>query len=150
MKPGKVRTIAIGVFRSRGRILAQEGYDPLKGQRFYRPLGGKIEFGELGAETVVRELGEELGVEAGGLRYLGTLENIFTYNGQPGHEIVRVYDGLLAPAALYEQAEILGNEDSGTPIRAVWVDLREYNVEGASDLPPVYPTGLIELLREEP
>lgn len=149
MKPGKIRPIAICVFRSRGRILAQEGFDPLKGQRFYRPLGGKIEFGELGAETVTRELQEELGVEARNVRYLGALENIFTYNGQAGHEIILVYDGALARPELYDLAELAGYEDQGSPIKAVWIDLSEYNSERAGRLPPIYPTGLIELLREK-
>jgi NADH pyrophosphatase NudC (nudix superfamily) len=70
MKPGKVRPLAIGVFRHKGRILAAEGYDRVKKQTFYRPLGGKIEFGETGAEAVARELLEEIGAAVTDLRYL--------------------------------------------------------------------------------
>ena len=52
MKLGKVRPLAICVFRRGDRILAAEGYDLVKGETFYRPLGGRIEFGEYSHETV--------------------------------------------------------------------------------------------------
>lgn len=85
MKPGKVRPLAICVFRRGDSILVAEGHDRVKRQTFYRPLGGRIEFGERAAETVARELREEIQQEVRDLRYLGTLENIFTYEGQPGN-----------------------------------------------------------------
>ncbi len=67
-----------------------EGYDAVKRERYYRLLGGTIEFGELGADAVVREFREELGVEMTVRHYLGTLENLFTFEGEPGHELVRI------------------------------------------------------------
>ncbi len=105
-KKKRVRPLAICVFRSRDRILVMEGYDSLKKEYFYRPLGGGIEFGEPSTETICRELMEEINVEVDrrSLKYLGTLENIFTFNGKPGHEIVMIYDGALKEPALYEQA----------------------------------------------
>lgn len=143
MKPNVIRPIAICVFRHNGRILAAEGFDPLKQQPFYRPLGGAIEFGEYSADTIRRELGEELGAAVVDLRYLGTLENVFTFNGQTGHEIVMVYDGGFADRALYDRPVIEGAEDDGEKIRAVWVKLADCASPAA---PPVYPTGLLELL----
>jgi 8-oxo-dGTP pyrophosphatase MutT (NUDIX family) len=143
MKPNIIRPIAICVFRHNGRILAAEGYDPLKGQTFYRPLGGAIEFGEHSAATIVRELTEELGAAVVDLRFLGAIENVFTYDGQTGHEIVMVYDGAFADPLLYEQPFIDGVEDDGLSFRAAWVNLTDCADPGA---PPVYPTGLLELL----
>ncbi len=144
MKPNVIRPIAICVFQNDGRILAAEGVDPLKRQTFYRPLGGAIEFGEYSAATVARELSEELGAAVVDLRYLGAIENVFTYDGQTGHEIVMVYDGAFADRSFYEQGEIHGREDSGLDFRAVWVE-----VTGREpDAPPIYPTGLLHLLRE--
>jgi len=143
MIPHKIRPIAICVFQHDGRILAAEGIDPLKGQTFYRPLGGAIEFGEYSATTIARELSEELGAAVVDLRYLGALENVFTYNGQTGHEIVMVYDGAFADRSLYDRAVINGVEDSGLSFRAVWVSLADSADPAA---PPVYPTGLLELL----
>lgn len=147
MKPNVIRPIAICVFRHNGRILVAEGYDPLKDQAFYRPLGGAIEFGETGAETIVRELAEELGAAVGELRYLGALENIFSYGGERGHEIVLVYDGAFADPALYERPWFDAAEDDGQPFRAVWIALRDCAGPAA---PPVYPDGLLELLAYHP
>ena len=145
MKPNAIRPIAICIFQHDGRILAAEGYDPLKQQHFYRPLGGAIEFGEYSADTIVRELREELGAEVTDLRYLGALENVFFYNGQAGHEIVMVYDGAFADRAFYEQPWLDGAEDSGATFRAVWLPLADCRRPGA---PPVYPTGLLELIEQ--
>jgi len=143
MKKNRIRPLAICVFLNNNRILVAEGYDPIKQQTFYRPLGGGIEFGEASADTVRRELKEELNVEVGELRYLGTLENIFVFNGIPGHEIVQVYDGALVNSGLYEQAVIVGIEaDINESFNALWKSLDEFG-EGKSIL---YPTGLLELL----
>jgi len=63
---------------------------------------------------------EEINSEVGGLCYLGTLENMFTFNGIPGHVIVQVYDGVLKKFGLYEQAVIAGREaDVEEPFNAV-------------------------------
>ena len=138
----KIRPLAICVFRNNDRILVMEGYDPLKKQTFYRPLGGGIEFGERSEETVHRELMEEIGAEVRDLQHLGTLENIFMFDGIHGHEIVQVYDGVLKDSGLYEQAEVEGREANGELIRAMWKGLDEFR-EGKSIL---YPDGLLELL----
>lgn len=143
MKPDIIRPIAICVFRHDGRILAAEGYDSIKHQTFYRPLGGAIEFGESSADTIAREMAEELGAAVTGLHFLGAVENIFTYNGQAGHEIVMVYDGAFADPAYYAMQVVAGVEDDGLSFRAVWVNLADCADPAA---PPVYPTGLLELL----
>lgn len=120
-----------------------EGYDAVKGELFYRPLGGGIELGEYAEQTLIRELREEIGVEVFDLRYLFTLENIFTYNGTIGHEIVLVFDGQLAQATLYAQALIKGRENNGTEFTALWKKLDEFADAGLT----LYPTGLLEKLR---
>lgn len=137
----RIRPLAICVFSHRGRILAAEGYDPIKQQTFYRPLGGGIEFGEHSTETLHRELREEIGAEITDLRYLGALENLFSFNGQQGHEIVLVYDGAFVDAALYEREGIEGED--GIPFLAVWKSLDEFG----PGRPPLYPDGLAEMLR---
>jgi|SRR5215216_2089084 len=140
----QIRPLAICVFRIKDRILVAEGYDPIKGETFYRPLGGGIEFGERSEETICRELMEEIGVELkqNTLKNLGTVENIFTFNGTPSHEIVLIYDGVLEDSGLYDQAVILGKEANGEEIRAVWKNLDEF---GAGKF-ILYPDGLLEML----
>jgi 8-oxo-dGTP pyrophosphatase MutT (NUDIX family) len=140
----QIRPLAICVFRNKDRILVFEGYDPIKKQSFYRPLGGGIEFGEYGEEAVRREIMEELHTEIKDLSYLGMLENVFVFNGTPGHEIVMVYDGALINSGLYDQSVISVIEANGEDIRAVWKNLDEFGA-GESIL---YPVGLLEMLRK--
>lgn len=86
---------------------------------------------------------EEIGAEVGELKYLGALENIFVFNGEPGHEIVLVYDGVLTSSGLYEQAEVEGKEaEVNESFKAVWKSLDEFGEEKSI----LYPTGLLELL----
>jgi 8-oxo-dGTP pyrophosphatase MutT (NUDIX family) len=143
----RVRPLAICVFHNHDRILVMEGYDTVKKEYFYRPLGGKIEFGEHSMETICRELMEEIQVEVDpeSLKYLGTLENIFTFNGKPGHEIVMIYDGALKQAGLYNQVAIIGQEVEGSEFRAIWKNIIDFG-KGKSIL---YPTGLLEMLINE-
>ena len=147
-KKKRIRALAICIFRHHNRILVAEGYDSIKDQHFYRPLGGAIEFGEPSTETICRELMEELNaeVEKESLRYLGTVENIFFFNGEPGHEIVMIYDGALKDSKLYDQAVIIGNEEEiNISFTAMWKSIDQFG-EGKSIL---YPTGLLEMLVAE-
>jgi 8-oxo-dGTP pyrophosphatase MutT (NUDIX family) len=141
MKKNRIRALAICIFRNGDKILVFEGYDPQKDQTFYRPLGGGIKFGERSDETVYREIKEELGEEVTDLCFLGTLENIFVFNGTPGHEIVQVYDGRLVNSKMYEQAEMSGVEADGGQFKAFWKRLDEFNLQT-----PLYPDGLLEML----
>jgi len=143
-KKKRIRPLAICVFRNNNRILVAEGYDSVKDEYFYRPLGGGIEFGETSMETIYRELMEEINAEVDrqSLKYLGTVENIFHFNGMAGHEIVMIYDGVLKDAGLYGQTMILGKEANGEAVQAVWKNVDEFR-DGKSIL---YPTGLIEIL----
>ena len=142
LKAGRVRAIAICVLRHGDDIFVFEGHDVSKGETFYRPLGGTIEFGEHSSQTVLREMREEINAEIVNLRYLGALENIFTHDGKPGHEIALVYAGDFTDANLYDQAVVMGQEDDGGQFKALWKPLAEI----ASGRSPLYPTGLLELL----
>lgn len=147
MSKQKIRPLAICVFRDDERIFVAEGHDPPKQQTFYRPLGGRIEFGERSDQTIVRELREEIGAEVSNLLYLGTLENIFTFNGEMGHEIVLVYDGKFVDKTIYARDGLEGHEDDAEmgAFRAVWKSLSFFR-EGHA---PLYPDGLLELLDEK-
>src|SRR5215216_2758879 len=144
-KKKRIRPLAICVFRNNNRILVAEGYDSVKEEYFYRPLGGAIEFGETSVDTIGRELMEEINaeVEKESLKFLGAVENIFSFNGDLGHEIVLIYDGLFKEPKLYEQAMIIGNEvEINETFHAMWKNIDEFG-DGKSIL---YPTGLLEML----
>jgi ADP-ribose pyrophosphatase YjhB (NUDIX family) len=138
----KIRPIAIGVMMHEGRLFVVEGHDPMKNEIFYRPPGGGIEFGERGQETLEREFREEFDAGLAGIRYLGALENIFTCNGKPGHEIVLCYEAKFADPAFYQQETAAGHEDNGQSFQAVWKVLADFQ-EGRAIL---YPEGLLDLL----
>jgi 8-oxo-dGTP pyrophosphatase MutT (NUDIX family) len=143
MKPGQIRPLVISVFSHQGAILAAESFDPAKKEVFYRPIGGGIHFGEYSREALVREVREEFSAEITRVRYLGVLENVFTYNGQPGHEIVQVYDAEFVDQSLYQQPWLTGREDNGLSFKAIWKPLADFQ-NGAERL---YPSGLFELLQ---
>lgn len=144
MKPGKVRAIALCVFFKNGKLLVGEGFDEVKQQAFGRPLGGTIEFGESSHNTIVREIWEEIGAEITNLRFLGVLENIFTYNGQTGHEIVLIYRGEFVDPGYYKRSPIEGSEN-GHPIRASWVSIEDFE----QGIMPLYPIGLLDMVQKE-
>src|SRR6185437_10059082 len=141
MTCGTIRPVAICIFRRAHEILVVEAFDPVKAETFYRPLGGGIEFGETSAAAMEREVREEVSADVTDLRYVGTLENLFVYNGQPGHEIVQVHEGRFANSALYTAIELSGVESDGTPFRAAWKSLDSFG-----STCPLYPDGLREML----
>jgi ADP-ribose pyrophosphatase YjhB (NUDIX family) len=92
-------------------LLVERGRDEVKGETFYRLPGGGVDFGETGEEALRRELHEELGVDVDELRYVRTVENIFTYEGEPGHEVCRIYECVLRDAELYRKDEFETREE---------------------------------------
>ncbi|MEM6423986.1 MAG: NUDIX hydrolase [Cyanobacteria bacterium P01_D01_bin.128] len=123
-KKPKIRAIAICLFRNGDRILANQGYNRSAQRHFCRPLGGGIDFGETSEAAVIREIQEELGAELVRPKFLGVLESIFVYNDAPGHELVFVYDGQFADAALYNQPVIRAVEGDRT-FEARWYALED-------------------------
>lgn len=141
MKPGAIRPIVVCVFRDDDRIFVGKYCDPSTGETFYRPLGGAIRFGELSRESITRELREEMGAEVKDVSYLGVLENIFTYDRKPGHEIVLVYEASFADPKLYNMAFITCHDDDGEFV-ASWKSVADFRAGQHI----IYPEGLLDLL----
>ena len=139
--PAAIRPLALAVIRRSDRILVFRGEDPVKAEVFYRPLGGGIEFGETGEAAVRREIREEIGAELVNVRPLGALENIFTYNGGPGHEIILLFEADLLDTAIYKVEQFEGLEANGEALTVTWKPLVDFR--GGDRL---YPDGLLLLL----
>ena len=140
----RIRPLALCVFRRGDLIFVSRGHDKSKGETFYRPIGGKIEFGETARDAVAREVMEELGEAVTDIRYIGALENIFEYEGKPGHEIVMVFDGRFVDDSLNCDDVVLVGEDDGDVLyEASWRMLDSFR---GDDAPPLYPDGLLELI----
>lgn len=143
-KQASIRPIALAIFLHQQHILVAKFSDPLTQQTFYRPMGGGIEFGETTAQTLQREIHEELAAEISDIAYVGTLENIFTYNGQQGHELMQVCCAQFIDPSWYDLQKEITAAEAG--LHAVWMPLAAFT-EAGSD--PLYPEGLLDLLREQ-
>ena len=143
MKPNQIRPIAICLFRNGSRILVSDGVDSETG-RYCRPLGGAIEFGERAQAAIVREIHEELGVEIREVRLLGVFENLFTLDGQQGHEVVFVFDARFVDETLYQREKLPFHEAGWAYGDARWFDL----AQAAQDPARLVPKALLEFLGE--
>lgn len=141
---GEIRAKAVAVCRHQGRVLVERGYDRVAGSRFYRPIGGHIDFGERAADALAREWDEEYGLALADVRLLGVVENVFTYEARPGHEIVFVFQARVADQEVYARGEVVGVDTDGKRHEAVWIPLAEL-AEG--DV-PLSPAGLLALLTQ--
>lgn len=83
-----IRNKVIISLLNRGDVLLSEGYDSLKDFRYYIPVGGGVEFGESLVDAARREVQEELGISVSEFASPSFHENLFEYEGSPGHEMV--------------------------------------------------------------
>ncbi|RLT44440.1 MAG: NUDIX domain-containing protein [Chloroflexi bacterium] len=144
--PPRIRVISLALIRrpSTGGWLAVRGEDARKGEVFYRPAGGGVEFGESSQDAVCREMMEEFGALVQPVRLMGTSENIFTYMGNTGHEIVFLWECRFVDERFYALDEIVSADDDGNRAPAHWIDPDDLAARGI----PLYPDGLPELLKK--
>ncbi len=124
-KPGEIRVLALGLVREGDRVFISQGYDPAKQQAFYRAMGGGVDFGETSREALEREFQEEIQAELINIRYLGCLENLFTFNGKQGHEILQVYECDFADPKFYQLEQLVFNEGKRKKT-ALWVNINRF------------------------
>jgi 8-oxo-dGTP pyrophosphatase MutT (NUDIX family) len=126
----QIRVIALGLIkRADEKILVEKGYDSVKQEIFYRPLGGGIEFGETGAEALQREFIEEIGKDITVTHLIDSIENIFEFEGQPGHQIMLLYEASFTDPADYGMTHFQRLDIKDT--QACWISLAEIEQEGA-------------------
>jgi len=71
----------------------------IEGQNFWCLPGGRVEPGERAEQTVVREMHEEVGADIDFGNLLWTVENFFSHEGQPHHEIGLYFAAILKPGS---------------------------------------------------
>lgn len=121
----KIRVIALGLIQDGDCLFVSQGYDAVKETAFYRALGGGLEFGETSVDALQREFYEEIQASLTNIQYLGCLENLFTFNGKPGHEIIQLYRCDFADPSFYQREHITFTDGDGSapPVTALWIDL---------------------------
>ncbi|MRR31017.1 NUDIX domain-containing protein, partial [bacterium] len=95
--------------------------DKVKKDDYYRPVGGSVEFGEFAINAVQREVSEELNTE---IEITGApliLENLFTCDGEAGHEIDYFYPCKFVDERFYERKNFELIEADGSHWQAIWV-----------------------------
>lgn len=142
MKKEQIIAKAICIFRKEDAILVSEGFDEVKETFYYRPIGGKIEYGETSSKAIRREILEEIEASITNLKHVGTIENIFTYNGDNGHEVVFVYEADFIEMSFYVNASFFGEEDNGTRFKLLWKPISDFS----NNKLVLVPNGLFELL----
>ena len=119
---GQIRVLALGLIKKDNRVFMSQGYDPVKQNTFYRAMGGGVDFGETSLEALEREFQEEIQAKLTNISYLGCLENLFTFNGKQGHELLQVYQCDFVDAKFYELESLVFAEGKRQKT-ALWVDI---------------------------
>jgi hypothetical protein len=68
------------------------------------------------------------------------------YLGEPGHEIVLLFEADFVDPEIYELDVMNCQEIDGVPFTAVWKRLDEFGRDGNG---PLYPDGLMKLLEQK-
>ncbi|HOW92081.1 MAG TPA: NUDIX domain-containing protein [Anaerolineaceae bacterium] len=101
-------------------------HDSVKGDDYYRPVGGCLEFGETTQQALQRELMEELNTQVDVLSEPMVLENIFTCDGIPGHEIVFLYPARFSDTTYAKHQIYPLVEANGAIYEASWINIDDF------------------------
>ena len=132
-----VKVKALGLHWRGGRLLAAEVHDDLGRLIGVRPLGGSIEFGEPWQAALKREFQEELGVEVEVLGPPMVLENIYTHQGETGHEVLFIAEVRFRVDETTNSIQF--HESDGAACTARWFELDQLDQPGG---PALFPAGL--------
>lgn len=137
--PSKIRVKALGLPWRGRRLLVAEVYADDGSLKGVRPLGGSVEFGERADVALVREFQEELGLTVQVLGEPLVMENLYTHEGSPGHEVLFLFPVALPPGPLDTQESVVFHEDCGAACVARWHDPEDLDRDGG---PELFPSGL--------
>ncbi len=102
----EIRVKAMCLIEHKGKLLLCNGYDSVTKERLLRVVGGSIDFEEKAEDAVRREVKEELGSNLENLKFITVIENIFTYEGKRGHEVIFLYKGDLTNKDIYNTEKV--------------------------------------------
>jgi len=140
----KIRPHAQVIITHQGKLFCTKSHDSVKQEDFYRTVGGGIDFGELAADAIAREMQEEFAADLVNLNQIGVDENIFTYAGNPGHEIIFIFTADFKDDSMYEDKTYPILDSPSVP-GATWHSIEKF-VSGERIL---YPKAVLEFLKSK-
>ncbi|WP_281965488.1 NUDIX domain-containing protein [Serinicoccus marinus] len=140
LPPTHIRVLSLALIRhpGTGALFVTEYLDPARDETLHRPAGGGIEFGETSEQALRREFREEFGAELEVGERLGVIENIFVFNGRPGHEYIVVHDATFTDRAMLGAGPF--------PVLDAPSDVGVWRPATGVDLPRLVPDALADLL----
>ncbi|MET4782178.1 NUDIX domain-containing protein [Glaciihabitans sp. UYNi722] len=109
---------------------------------FHRLIGGSVELGETSLQAFKREIREEFGATVVHPELLGVVENIFTLDKEPGHEIVFIFGSRLAGGEVIPpEGGMFSDNDE-----PMWVEWRL--IDDAETAIPLFPESSAALAAE--
>jgi len=135
-KPNTIRVKVMCLFTKDGKTLGARGYDDIKKQEHFRIIGGSLYFNEKAEDGIRREVKEELNCDIENLELIDVIENLYTYSGNKGHDVVFLYKGDLSNKELYNQEKIIIEEEYDT-FEARWIPVQDI-LSGEAILYPDY------------
>ncbi len=121
----RIRVKALAWIEDKGMLFVVKMHDAVKGDDYYRPIGGSVEFGERAHEAILREAREELGTEIALLAAPFVVENLFTCDGEAGHEVDFLFPARFTDIHFYERKVYKLHEDNGDDWEAQWLSIAD-------------------------
>ncbi|EDX84119.1 hydrolase, NUDIX family, putative [Synechococcus sp. PCC 7335] len=116
-----IRPIALGLIEHQNHLFVSQGQDKKTKATFYRFLGGGIDFGETSKAALVREFQEEIQAELTDIEYLSCLDNIFTLNDKPKHELIQLFRCRFVDKAFYQLNKKFALVEGDRTTQAFWI-----------------------------
>jgi len=135
----QIRVLSLALIKYQGKFLACAGFDKVRKIGHLRLLGGGVEFGENSVSALRREIQEELGLQIKKPKLLDIEENVFQFNGLPGHEIVFLYEVNFRSQRAY-QSKIFNILDSSQGHQAEWFSIKDLGKR------KIYPESAVKYL----
>ncbi len=129
----RIRSIALGLIEHEGHVFVSQGKN--LGETFYRFLGGGIDFGETSQAALEREFQEEIQAALTDIEYITCLDNIFSYNGKPKHELIQLFRARFVDDAFYQISERFRLVEGNRATQAFWLETQQI-LDGTCHLVP--------------
>jgi ADP-ribose pyrophosphatase YjhB (NUDIX family) len=125
-KQNRIRVKALAWLQQDDALFVVKMHDSVKGDEYYRPIGGTVEFGETTRDTLQREVKEELGTTINITGDPLIFENLFTCDGERGHEIDYLYPASFTDPAFMEERVFPLLEANDASFDAEWIELVKF------------------------